>query len=109
MYSTYTAHDFTVLCDKLGIRQSMGRTGSCRTMPRPSRSSRLWNMKCSPGIISKPGKKCNKLLLNGSLTSTIDDVVTVHVACNPDCLRDRCGQPSRIEESSTIRGEAHPP
>jgi putative transposase len=27
--STYTAHDFTVLCDKLGILQSMGRTGSC--------------------------------------------------------------------------------
>lgn len=27
--STYTAHGFTVLCDKLGIRQSMGRTGSC--------------------------------------------------------------------------------
>jgi transposase InsO family protein len=27
--STYTAHDFTVLCDKLGIQQSMGRTGSC--------------------------------------------------------------------------------
>jgi putative transposase len=27
--STYTAHDFTVLCDKLGIRQSMGRIGSC--------------------------------------------------------------------------------
>ena len=27
--STYTVHDFTVLCDKLGIRQSMGRTGSC--------------------------------------------------------------------------------
>lgn len=27
--STYTAHEFTVLCDKLGIRQSMGRTGSC--------------------------------------------------------------------------------
>jgi putative transposase len=27
--STYTAHDFAVLCDKLGIRQSMGRTGSC--------------------------------------------------------------------------------
>ena len=28
--STYTAHDFTQLCkDKLGIRQSMGRVGSC--------------------------------------------------------------------------------
>lgn len=27
--STYTAHDFTALCHKLGIRQSMGRTGSC--------------------------------------------------------------------------------
>jgi putative transposase len=27
--STYTAHNFTALCDKLGIRQSMGRTGSC--------------------------------------------------------------------------------
>jgi transposase InsO family protein len=27
--STYTAHEFTVLCVNLGIRQSMGRTGSC--------------------------------------------------------------------------------
>ncbi|GAA3569298.1 hypothetical protein GCM10022222_61860 [Amycolatopsis ultiminotia] len=27
--SAYTAHDFTVLCGKLGIRQPMGRTGSC--------------------------------------------------------------------------------
>jgi putative transposase len=27
--STYTAFDFTSLCDRLGISQSMGRTGSC--------------------------------------------------------------------------------
>jgi putative transposase len=27
--STYTAHDFTTLCARLGIVQSMGRTGSC--------------------------------------------------------------------------------
>lgn len=27
--STYTAHSFTTLCTRLGIRQSMGRTGSC--------------------------------------------------------------------------------
>ncbi|HEV2783697.1 MAG TPA: IS3 family transposase [Actinophytocola sp.] len=27
--STYTAYDFTSLCDRLGIVQSMGRTGSC--------------------------------------------------------------------------------
>lgn len=27
--STYTAYDFTALCTNLGIRQSMGRTGSC--------------------------------------------------------------------------------
>ncbi len=27
--STYTAHDFTTLCDRLGIAQSMGRVGSC--------------------------------------------------------------------------------
>ena len=27
--STYTARDFTALCDRLGIRQSMGRVGSC--------------------------------------------------------------------------------
>ena len=27
--STYTAYDFTSLCDRLGIAQSMGRTGSC--------------------------------------------------------------------------------
>jgi len=27
--STYTAYDFTSLCDQLGITQSMGRTGSC--------------------------------------------------------------------------------
>lgn len=27
--STYTAHEFTTLCHKFGIQQSMGRTGSC--------------------------------------------------------------------------------
>jgi putative transposase len=27
--STYTANDFTTLCRKMGIRQSMGRVGSC--------------------------------------------------------------------------------
>ena len=27
--STYTANDFTRLCRHLGIRQSMGRVGSC--------------------------------------------------------------------------------
>jgi len=27
--STYTAFDFTTLCSRLGIQQSMGRTGSC--------------------------------------------------------------------------------
>jgi transposase InsO family protein len=27
--STYTANDFTMLCGKLGVRQSMGRVGSC--------------------------------------------------------------------------------
>jgi transposase InsO family protein len=27
--STYTANDFTRLCRRLGIRQSMGRVGSC--------------------------------------------------------------------------------
>lgn len=27
--STYTAHEFTTLCQQLGIQQSMGRTGSC--------------------------------------------------------------------------------
>ena len=27
--STYTAYDFTSLCDRLGIVESMGRTGSC--------------------------------------------------------------------------------
>ena len=27
--STYTANDFTALCRRLGIRQSMGRVGSC--------------------------------------------------------------------------------
>jgi putative transposase len=27
--STYTANDFTTLCRKLGVRQSMGRVGSC--------------------------------------------------------------------------------
>jgi len=27
--STYTAHHFTSLCDRLGVVQSMGRTGSC--------------------------------------------------------------------------------
>ena len=31
--STYTANGFTKLCRQMGIRQSMGRVGSCLTMP----------------------------------------------------------------------------
>lgn len=34
--STYTANDFTNLCRKLGIRQSMGRVGSTTPLARPS-------------------------------------------------------------------------
>ena len=60
--STYTAYDFTSLCDRLGVRQSMGRTGSCLTTPPPSHSSQHSSMRCSPDIISRPGKKRNRLL-----------------------------------------------
>jgi hypothetical protein len=46
----------------------------------PSRSSPLWNMKCSPVIISGRDKKRNGLLSNRLLTSTIADDATVPVA-----------------------------
>jgi transposase InsO family protein len=64
-----------VLCDKLGIRQSMDRTGSCFDNAAAD-----------------------------SFFSTLEHEVLLWHAI-PDRLRDRCGQPSRIEESSTVRGE----
>ena len=45
--STYTAHDFTVLCDKLGVRQSMGRTGSCFEVSQ--------RREFHPPMLSEPG------------------------------------------------------
>ena len=43
--STYTAHAFTQLCRKLGIRQSMGRVGSCFDNACAEASSPAWNGK----------------------------------------------------------------
>lgn len=61
--STYTAHYFTSLCTKLGITQSMGRTGSCfDNAARPSPSSQPWSTRCFPGIISRHANKRNRLL-----------------------------------------------
>ena len=50
--STYTANAFTKLCRQLGIRQSMGRVGSCSIMLPRRRSSPRWNGKCCPAIVS---------------------------------------------------------
>jgi transposase InsO family protein len=89
--STYTAHDFTTLCRKLDIRQSMGRTGSCFDCERPNRSSQLWNTRCSPVITSKPERSTADYCEMGRrlLQSTTSPQFLWHAI--PDRLRDRSG------------------
>ena len=59
--STYTAGDFTKLCRKLGIRQSMGRVGSCFDNAASRRSSPPSNTRCCPGIGSPPRPRHERL------------------------------------------------
>lgn len=69
--STYTAGSFTLLCkDKLGIRQSMGRVGSCLTTPPRSRSSPPWNTRSCPGTTSLPRPKRGPSCWPGATSST---------------------------------------
>src|SRR5215216_3320841 len=46
--STYTARTFTKVCSRLGVRQSMGRVGSCFDNAPRRRSSPAWNGKSCP-------------------------------------------------------------
>ena len=69
--STYTARSFTGLCERLGVRQSMGRVGS--TMPPRRRSSPPWSTRCCPGTISPPRLRLAPSWSPGALTSTTPD------------------------------------
>jgi len=102
--STYTTHDFTTLCHKLDIRQIDGpdrvvfrqRRGRIVLLNPGTRSAfpaSLQNTERSATDYCEMGRRL--------LQSTTSPQFLWHAI--PDRLRDRCGQPSRIEESSTIR------
>lgn len=50
--STYTANAFTTLCRDLGIRQSMGRVGSCFDNAAAEAFSPVWSGKYCPAMCS---------------------------------------------------------
>ena len=76
--STYTASSFTLLCkDKLGIRQSMGRVGSCfDNAAAESFFSTLEHGSC-PGTASPPRPRPERLSSPGVTSSTTPLVAIV--------------------------------
>ena len=82
--STYTARDFTSLCVRLGITQSMGRVGSCFDNAAAESFFSTRNTRYFPG--STPPQ---------FLWPTV-----------PNRLRDHRGQAGHIEEPPTIRGSS---
>ena len=101
--STYTAHDSTVLysavdgSDRVLFRQRRGRIVLLHPGTRSALPAPFQNTERSATDYCGLGRRL--------LQSTTSPQLLWHAV--PDRLRDRCGQPSRIEESSTVRGEAH--
>jgi putative transposase len=52
--STYTARDFTAMCERLGIRQSMGRIGWCFDDAVSEAFFSTLEIRSCPGIDSPP-------------------------------------------------------
>ena len=107
--STYTANAFTRLCRQLGIRQSMGRVGSCfdNAAAEAFFSSLEWEVlsrheftDTAPG----PGRRA------GLVLRVLQPRPPAQLGGHdePDQLREHRRGPrpgSRIEKPSTIRGE----
>ena len=79
--STYTAKDFTKLCRRLGVVQSMGRVGSVSITPPRRRSSPPSSMRCCPGIISAPAPRPALSSSPGARTSTTSNDGTARRRC----------------------------
>ncbi len=108
--STYTVNDFTALCRKLGIRQSMGRVGSCFDNAPRRRSSPPWSGKCCPVTASVIPSRRRRWSSTGATPSTITNAGTVPpMDSHPSTTRSGKPRPSRKRHSkpSTISGEPH--
>ncbi len=69
--SEYTAGMARAACGRLGIRQSMGRPGSCLLTTRSSSpGTRRWNLSCGPWSTSPPGRKRGRGSRRGSTITT---------------------------------------
>ena len=79
--STYTARSFTGLCERLGVRQSMGRVGSCFDNAAAEAFFSTLEHECCPGTISPPGLRLAPSWSPGALTSTTPD----GGIASPDC------------------------
>lgn len=79
--STYTAKSFMKLCHKLGIRQSMGRVGSCfdNAAAEPS-LQQAWNGKSCPATTSPTPTPPKPSCSNGAGTSTTTPAGTAALA-----------------------------
>lgn len=92
--STYTAEALTKLCRDNGIRQSMGRVGSCVDMPPPRRSSPPWSGRSCPGTSSPIPTTPNGSWPTGASSSTTQ--ASSQLGCDDDTglVRDRRRPPT---------------
>ena len=108
--STYTANSFTKLCQQLGVRQSMGRVGSCfdNAAAEAFFSSLEWEVLSRHDFEST--RQAQAVVLDWCYAFYNHD--RRHSSAGndePDQLREHRGpRPgSRIGKPSTIRGEPH--
>jgi len=106
--STYTAKVFTKLCRRLGIRQSMGRVGSCFDNAAAEAFFSSLNGKYCPAIVSVILSKRRLWSSTGATPSTITNAGTVPpTGYRPSTTRSGNPRPSRKRhrKPSTISGE----
>jgi len=110
--SEYTAGSFRQACERLGIRQSMGRPGSPWTTRSSSRGTPPWSGSCGRCTSSPPRQKRGPRLPPGSRTTTTT-AATPRWACDPRWItsgrwrertpRERGGPAARAAQRRRLR------
>ena len=106
--STYTANAFTVLCRELGIRQSMGRVGSCFDNAAAEAFFSVVGVEVCPATSSVILSMRRPWSSNGATTSTITNGGTLQqMGYRPSTTRsgNQTRSRKRLEEPSTISGK----